>query len=275
MRPDLRAVLGFLFLVLVWNVAAGAVSPTETTSQPLTAENRLSILRHLAYEYATMLQPLPASQKVKEALEVDRAGRINEDKLRQTLANRGVAVQPGEIVQVTDVEFQREAILFEINGGGKKKKKWYERIQIQAGGPGGGGQVPTSGPQQTPPPSGGEGPKLGQGSWILLSFAGALPDMTSEDVKKMLGGVMDFNRQSTTVPWIETIPEEFRRAIEEKRVLVGMNKRMVLTALGRPQRKVREVKGGQETEDWIYGNPPFVTFVTFVGDEVVAVKEYR
>ena len=293
MRPGFRAAPGFLFWVLVWSVPAfagasldsardepagrpaGAFSPTEATSQPLTPENRLSILRHLAYEYATTLQPLPASQKVKEALEVDRAGRINEDKLRQTLANRGAAVQPGEIVQVTDVEFQRDAILFEINGGGKKKKKWYQRIQIQAGGPGGVGQVPTSGPQQTPPPPDGEAPKLGQGSWILLSFAGALPDMTSEDVKKMLGGVLDFSRQSVTVPWIETIPEEFRQAIEEKRALVGMNKKMVLTALGRPQRKVREVKDGQETEDWIYGNPPFVTFVTFVGDQVVAVKEYR
>lgn len=275
MRLVLKSAFLPLLLLLVWAAPARADSPPETTEPRLTAEHRLSILRHLAYEYATSLQPLPASQKEKEALEVDRSGRINEDKLRQTLANRGVAVQPGEIVQVTDLEFQREAILFEINGGGKKKRKWYQRIQIQAGGPGGVGQVPTSGPQQTPPPPDGEAPKLGQGSWIVLSFAGGLPDMTADEVKQMLGGVLDFNRQSVTVPWIETIPEEFRQAIEEKRAMVGMNKKMVLAALGRPLRKVREVKNGQETEDWIYGNPPFVTFVTFVGDEVVAVKEYR
>lgn len=275
MRLVLKSGLLPLLLVLVWAAPARADSSPETTERRLTVEHRLSILRHLAYEYATTLQPLPASQKEKEALEVDRSGRINEDKLRQILANRGVAVQPGEIVQVTDLEFQREAILFEINGGGKKKKKWYQRIRIQAGGPIGGGPVPPSGPQQTPPPPDGEAPKLGQGSWILLSFAGALPDMTADEVKQMLAGVLDFNRQSVTVPWIETIPEEFRQAIEEKRAIVGMDKKMVLAALGRPLRKVREVKNGQETEDWIYGNPPFVTFVTFVGDEVVEVKEYR
>jgi hypothetical protein len=275
MRLVLKSALLPLLLVLVWAAAAGADSRPETTEPRLTAEHRLAILRHLAYEYATSLQPLPASQKEKEALEVDRSGRINEDKLRQTLANRGVAVQPGEIVQVTDLEFQRDAILFEINGGGKKKKKWYQRIQIQAGGPIGGGPVPPSRPQQTPPPPDGDVPKLGQGSWILLSLAAPLPDMTADEVKQMLGGVLDFSRPSATVPWIETIPDEFRQAIEEKRAMVGMDKKMVLTALGRPLRKVREVKNGQETEDWIYGNPPFVTFVTFVGNEVVEVKEYR
>jgi hypothetical protein len=113
------------------------------------------------------------------------------------------------------------------------------------------------------------------GSWILLSFSGAVPNLTAEELKKMLGGVLDFNAPSASVPWVETIPEEYKQAIEERRAVVGMDKKMVLAALGRPDRKVREMKDGVETEDWIYGHPPFVTFVTFTGDEVVAVKEYK
>ena len=50
---------------------------------------------------------------------------------------------------------------------------------------------------------------------------------------------------------------------------------MVLVALGQPLSKVREEKNGQETEDWIYGNAPFLTFVIFVGDEVVEIKEFK
>ena len=236
-------------------------------NERLTPEARISILRQVAYEYATTLQPLPASQKEKEALVLDSSGHINEDHLRQTLANRGVAVPPGEVVQITDVEFKGDSILLEINGGGKKKRKWYQRIRVVGSGPMGGGTVT---PENQP-----SGEVRPPGSWILLSFNGAVPNLTGEELKQMLGGVLDFNAPSASVPWVETIPEEYKQAIEERRAVVGMDKKMVLAALGRPDRKVREIKDGVESEDWIYGHPPFVTFVTFTGDEVVSVKEYK
>ena len=46
-------------------------------------------------------------------------------------------------------------------------------------------------------------------------------------------------------------------------------------ALGRPQHKSREPdKEGNETEDWVFGTPPGkITFVTFVGDKVIKVKD--
>ncbi len=242
-------------------------APAETR---LTPENRLEIVRLLAYEYATTVQPLPASRKEKEALEVNAEGRINENKLRQTLANRGVAAETGMIVQVTNIEIRDKAILFEINGGGERKKKWYERITVQAGG----GVIQPGSGKQPPPP--GEGDLISTvGSWILLNFSRPVPNLNADEIKQLLGGVLDFNRQSATVPWIETIPEEFRKAIEEKRAVVGMDKKMVIAALGRPDRKVREAKDGLEYEDWIYGNPPFVTFVTFRDDQVVEVKEFN
>ncbi len=51
---------------------------------------------------------------------------------------------------------------------------------------------------------------------------------------------------------------------------------MVLAAMGRPDRKVRE-KGpdGNEIEDWIYGKPPEKTiFVSFEGDKVTKVHQF-
>lgn len=282
----IRPLVVGLAVALVWVAAAGAQAPAPASApeahppradkpKPLSADGRMAIVRILAWEYATAKQPLPASQKEEEALEVAAPGKINEAKLRDNLANRGAAVHSGEIVQVTGIQFKPAYILFEINGGGKKKKKWYERIQV-AGGMGGGPvvvQPPTRQPGPGAPGSAPAGTPIG--SWVRLTFPDFVPDLQPDDIKQMLAGVLDFSPRSAAVPWIETIPEEFREAIKEKKAKVGMTREMVLAALGRPQSKVRETKEGVEREDWIYGNPPLVTFVTFVEDKVVEVKEFK
>ena len=56
--------------------------------------------------------------------------------------------------------------------------------------------------------------------------------------------------------------------------LVGMDRDAVLSAKGSPDRRVREVRDGAEQEDWIYGTPPHVLFITFDGDQVVSVKQF-
>ncbi len=248
---------------------AATQAAAAPANQKLTIENRLAIVREVSHEYVTLQKPLPASRKLKEAVEVDGTGKVNEEGLRRLLANRGMALPTGEIVQITDLKFKKNHILFEINGGGKKKTKWYQRVTVSAGGPLGGTNVPVGGGPR------GEGSQLGRGSWVRLRFPRRVPDLTPDDVKQLMQGVFEFGRRSATLPWIETIPEEFREAIKQKKAIVGMDREMVLAALGQPLSKVREEKNGQETEDWLYGNPPFVTFVTFVGEEVVEIKEFK
>jgi hypothetical protein len=54
-----------------------------------------------------------------------------------------------------------------------------------------------------------------------------------------------------------------------------MDKDLVLATLGRPIRRIRESKGEEPTEDWIYGERPHkIVFVTFLHGKVVSVKEY-
>ncbi|MFQ5925988.1 MAG: hypothetical protein ACE5MH_00965 [Terriglobia bacterium] len=253
-----------LFLLLcseALSLAADKPKPAK-----LSPENRVGIVRGLAFEYATARKPLPAG---KIGLELNAEGEVDERKLRQQLANQGAAVQTGDIVQITAVEFKGDHIIFEINGGGKtKKKKWHERIRISVAGPTGGAPVPVTGQRR-----GGERPA--NGSAVVMHFSDYVPDLTPEEVRERLAVVLDFSRRTASVPWIETLPEEFQEAIRENRAVVGMNREMVLAALGRPNHKVREARDGVEEEDWLYGNPPFVTFVTFVGDEVVRVKEFN
>lgn len=101
--------------------------------------------------------------------------------------------------------------------------------------------------------------------------------MSPDELKKLLGGMLDFSKQrSAAVQWAETLPPEMQKAIKEKRAVVGMDREMVVAALGRPERKVRERdEEGNEVEDWIYGQPPQKTvFVRFSGERVTSVKQY-
>ena len=102
--------------------------------------------------------------------------------------------------------------------------------------------------------------------------------MGPDDLKHDLSQVLDFkNEKSAAVNWVDTLPPEYKKAIQENRALVGMDHDMVIAALGRPDHKVRErTEQGEETEDWIYGDPPSKTvFVTFLGDKVIRVKEFN
>mgnify|MGYP001099208801 CR=1 FL=1 len=258
---SLRFCCGLVLLLALVPGVAAAAKPNQ-----LSAENRLAIIRLLAFEYASARKPLPAGEK---GLELKANGEVNERQLRQELANHGASVHTGDIVQITQIEFKKDRIIFEINGGGRpQKKKWYERIEVVAGGPVG---VPTGrrspGATTAPPPI--------TGSYVVLRFSGSVPDLTAEQVRDRITAVLDFSRRTAAVSWIETLPEEFQEAIRNKKAVVGMDREMVLAALGRPDHKVRETRNGVEEEDWIYGVPPFVTFVTFAGERVVRVKEFK
>jgi hypothetical protein len=72
------------------------------------------------------------------------------------------------------------------------------------------------------------------------------------------------------------MPPKVKEAIQQHRVLVGMNQEMVLHSKGKPPKKVRERDGETQYEEWIYGEAPEdVVFVRFVEDEVVRVEIMR
>lgn len=147
-----------------------------------------------------------------------------------------------------------------------------------------GGLPPGQHPDQPPGRPAGQGPdqQSGQapstmlvfGSYITLSFPGKVPQLNSQQVKQILGSVLDFERHAPTALYSPSVPPKFKEAIKKHEVLVGMDRDSVLSAKGPPDRKVREVKEGIEKEDWIYGLPPHSLFVTFDGDVVVSVRQY-
>ena len=251
-RRCVRPLAGLIFSLTVLS-GAGAVSAKER----IPRDARLNLIRGLVKEIAVTKVPLPRG---RQGIFVGSDGQIDQSRANSELRFKGMAIRPGMPVEITGIKFRDGRIVFEINGGGKSGKKWYQRIQIGVGG--------TTAPITT------DAPVLAYGSWIQLTFAGKIPELTVPQVRQMLGAVLDFERRSPTVLYSPAVPPEIKEAIREHKVLVGMDRDAVLSSKGPPERKVREVRDGVEQEDWIYGLPPQVLFVTFDGDTVVAVRQY-
>ena len=254
--------LGIVFLLVLAVPAAGVADDQKQQQkkrQKLRAESRVWIIRGLQAEFATARQAMPRGEK---GLPLHENGTVDEKELLQRMTDFGPAIRPGEIVQITGIDFKADKIIFELNGGGKKKRKWYEGLEIGMG-------------RSTHPVATNQSMAIPQGSTIELAFEGRVPDITSDELKQMLTPVLDFTRRSASVLYTESLPPEIQEAIKNREAVVGMDRDMVLAARGRPDRKVRTTKGRIELEDWIYGVPPAkILFVTFEGDTVIEVKEF-
>ena len=237
-------------------------------SGPMQDESRLEIQRYVNGEFARMVMPLPGSKK---GFHIKAGKPLDQDALRKAIASNGAALNPGDNVQITKLDFLSRGIALELNGGGNGRRTWRDRIQIQVGA----GGIPIQTSTSTSQRSVAVAEKAG--ATFYLDFDRPLPDMTPDQVKEYLSAVLDFSKQrSAAVQWIETLPPEIQQAIQEKRAEAGMDREQVLAAIGRPDRKVRERDlNGNEIEDWIYGRPPSPTvFVRFSGEKVTRISQY-
>ena len=236
--------------------------PTKAQAGPLQPMSRLSLVRYVDGELVRVIRAIPAGKK---GFHLKAGAPFNENALRMAVASAGSAINPGDRAQISNLEFKDKQIIVDINGGGRGKTRLRDRIHLEVGG------MPT---MTTAPDT---RVNTNAGATIFLDFDKPLPDMTPEDLKQFLSGLLDFSKQhSAAVQWVESLPPDIQKAIEEKKPVVGMDHEMVLAAIGRPDRKIRE-KGpdGNEIEDWIYGTPPAKTiFVSFEGDKVTQVHQY-
>ena len=100
--------------------------------------------------------------------------------------------------------------------------------------------------------------------------------MSAAQLRALLLPVLDFKARSKEEAYLDTVPPKAKEAIQAHHVLVGMNTEMVIHAVGKPPKKVRERDGETDYEEWIYGQAPQdVDFVRIIGDEVVRVETMK
>ena len=241
--------------------------PTGHKGATLQDSSKLALIRYVSGEFAKAVKPLPAG---KDGFWFYVGKPVNNEMLDRAVASHGAAVRTGDNVQITRLEFRDHQIVVDLNGGGRGKKRWRDRLHLEVGGlP----TVQTTTPQQSGPP----GMQPGMGSTVFLEFSKPVPDLAPDDLKQLLAPFLDFSKQrSASVQWFDTLPPEMKKAITDRRATVGMDREMVVAAIGRPDHKVRERDSeGNDIEDWIYGQPPSkTTFVRFTGERVTSIKQF-
>lgn len=232
----------------------------DLPTEPMDPAGRRELERMLLAELGFAHVPLPLGAP---GLELHANGRLTvpANDLQKRLYEKGMCADRGDRVMITELKFERDRILVDVNGGPYLSHRFLRHISVN--------NIPLAGNGQV-----GE---HATGTRITLLFEGPTPRVTAAELKSLLEPVLDFNVKSGEQAYADTLPEPIKKSIEEHHVLVGMNKRMVLAALGQPETKMREraAEGtsGEVFEEWIYGHTPqTIRFVRFRGDRVILIK---
>ena len=229
------------------------------SSEPLTSRGRQMLLAAVDMEQGFAMRPLPLDRRgvvlhVNGRMEPSGQGYVDE------LNTHGIAAKPGDRVVITDMKIEGSRIVFALNGGPDRKHRILRHISLGTD------------PYYTQPivNDSGQDPV---GARLTLVFPKAVPQMTAQQLEALMAPVIGFGVKSPIEAYTETLPPALKKAILEHHVLVGMSTEMVVYALGRPDRKVRETDGQMPFEDWIYGEPPQdVEFVRINGNRVLRVE---
>ncbi len=259
-QPSLsRLVLLVVGLLLVPALAVAGDSK-------LSEAQRTQIIRNFLAERPWVHRALPRG---KAGVRIEESGKIvpSEAEMNQLVAQLGAAAKPGDRVKITAVRFVHQGIEFEINGGPVKRKKWSDRIQVGVGGNGIDPRAAQSDDSIYTESS---------GSNVLLILKSDPSAITTDQIKDLLAPVLDFKAMSQAEAYQKSLPPLIAAAVKNHHALVGMDKDMVIIALGRPPHRMRETKDGQDYEEWIYGTPPQdVEFIRFIGDKVVRIEDMK
>jgi hypothetical protein len=244
-------------------------TPAAAKNTTLQENSKLALIRYVSGEFAKAMKPLPAG---KEGFRVIVGKPLQTDMLDRAVATHGPAVNTGDNVQITKLEFRDHQIIVDVNGGGRGRKRWRDHIQVGLGGSGYPPMQTASSQDQGPP-----GMQPGMGSTIFLEFNKPVPDIAPDELKQLLSPFLNFSKErSAAVQWFDTLPPEMKKAIQDRKPVVGMDREELVAAIGKPDHKVRERDSdGNDIEDWIYGQPPSKTvFVRFMGDHVTSIKQF-
>jgi len=237
------------------------ITPTsvELGKTGLDTKTRLELIRVLQSEQGFAMRPFPRGHK---GLSLEANGKLNPagEGYLDMVTQYGLSAKPGDAVVLTDIKFDKNKLVFMLNGGPDLKHRFLRHIQLGTG------------TQMTPMVQGGEEGEP-TGAKLTLEFKGGVPSMTAAQVKSLLSPLISFDVKTPIQAYTDTLPPKLKEAILKHDVWVGMSTDMVLFAKGQPQRKVREVEGQMPFEEWIYGQAPQpVEFVRINGNRVIRVE---
>lgn len=236
------------------------IQPTNVPlpNSELDAKTRLELIRLLQSEQGFAMRPFPRGHKGLTLIANGKLEPAGEGYLNM-VTSEGLCAKPGDRVVLSDVKFDHNKIIFELNGGPDLKHRFLRHVQI--------GMGPALNPVVQ-----GEGAEP-VGARLTLAFKGHIPELTGAQVKQLLAPLISFEVKTPIQAFTDTLPTKLKEAILNHHVMVGMSTDMVLFAKGQPEHKTREIEGDTPFEEWIYGRPPQeVDFVRINGNRVIRVE---
>jgi hypothetical protein len=236
------------------------IEPThvQLAKVEINPKTRTELLRLMQAEQGFAMRPLPRGHKGLILVANGKLEPAGEPYLNMVI-QEGLCAKPGDRVVITDVKFDHNKMIFELNGGPDLKHRILRHLEIG----GAMGTTPVVQDQGTP----------ATGSRLTLEFRDHVPEMTGADVKALLAPLISFDVKTPVQAFTDTLPPQLKEAILNHQVLVGMSTDMVLFAKGQPLTKSREMDGQEPFEEWIYGKPPDpVYFVRINGNRVIRLE---
>jgi hypothetical protein len=223
----------------------------------MTERGRRELVRNLEAEQGFAHRALPVSASV--TLQANGPLSPGPAEYRKLIYEKGQAAAVGDRVLITSIVVKGDRIILDFNGGPYLKHRFLRHVQLND-------SPVVASPQDR-----------ATGSRVTLVFEGQVPEISAPEVKALLQPVIDFGVKSSELAYADTLPPPLKESIAAHEVLVGMNHRMVLAAMGAPENKIRDEPSGDASgtryEEWIYGHvPQTVKFVRFVGDRVTVVE---
>ena len=224
---------------------------------PLDQRGRLDLIRNLEAEQGFAHRELPLGAGLTLVANGNMSPSAEEYK--KMLYEKGQSAAPGDRVEISALQFKPDRIVIDFNGGPYAKHRFLSHISINDN------PIALEGPMAT-------------GCRITLVFEGGVPEVSAAEVKALLDPIVDFKARSSVEAYTNTLTPKVREAVESHEVLVGMDRRMVLAAVGSPLSKHREHTANADEnspvyEEWIYGQPPQPTqFVRFRNGRVVRLE---
>ncbi|MEO6909757.1 MAG: hypothetical protein ABI158_02390, partial [Edaphobacter sp.] len=205
---------------------------------PMTERGRRELIRMLVAEqgFAHCALPMGAGLTLRANGPLEPSAAA----YRELIYKKGQSAAPGDRVVVTALTVKGDRIVLDVNGGPYAKHRFLQHIQLNDN------PVTSNYDEEA------------TGSRVTLVFKGPVPEISAPEVKSLLYPVIDFGVKTTEEAYANTLPPFLKDAINAHTVLVGMNHRMVLAAMGEPESKIREQESGDANgaryEEWIFGH---------------------
>ena len=186
----------------------------------LTERGRRELIRNLEAEQGFAHRALPLGAGL--TLQANGQLKPGPAEYRKMIYEKGQSAAPGDRVVITSLEIKATASSLDFNGGPYAKHRFLRHIQLNDA------------------PIDGDPGEIATGSRITLLFEGGVPEVSGPEIKALLEPLIDFGVKTSEQAYADTLPSALKEAIAAHEVLVGMNHRMVLAALGAPENKMRE-----------------------------------